>query len=151
VTVSPESLTKLKSGAGSPSTTGKRTSKPRAVGIVRVSHVGGRTGEFSPEDQEKRIREACKREGFRVVDVIRELDVSGGTPLERRHGLRGAVELVEAGRAAVIVCAFFDRLVRSLDMQLEVVKRVEQAGGKIITVDVGRVTNGTAALASPRT
>jgi DNA invertase Pin-like site-specific DNA recombinase len=146
VTVSPESLVNLKSGAGSPSTTGKKASKPRAVGIVRVSHVGGRTGEFSPEDQEKRIRDECKREGFRVVDVIRELDVSGGTPLERRHGLRGAVELVEDGRAEVIVCAYFDRLVRSLDVQLEVVKRVEQAGGKIIAVDVGHVTNGTAAL-----
>jgi site-specific DNA recombinase len=146
VTVSSESLVKLKSGAGSPSTTGKRTSKPRAVGIARVSHVGGRSGEFSPEDQEKRIRDECKREGFPVVEVIREMDVSGGTPLERRHGLRRAVELVEAGRAEVIVCAYFDRLVRSLDVQLEVVKRVEQAGGKIIAVDVGHVTNGTAAL-----
>jgi DNA invertase Pin-like site-specific DNA recombinase len=53
---------------------------------------------------------------------------------------------VEDGRADVIVCAYFDRLVRSLDVQLEVVKRVEQAGGKIIAVDVGHVTNGTAAL-----
>jgi site-specific DNA recombinase len=145
VTVSLESLDKVKSGAGSPSTTGKRTSKPRAVGIVRVSHVGGRSGEFSPEDQEKRIRDWCKREGFRVLELIRELDVSGGTSLKRRHGLRNAVELVEAGRADVIVCAYFDRLVRSLDVQLEVVKRVEQAGGKIIAIDVGHVTNGTAA------
>jgi DNA invertase Pin-like site-specific DNA recombinase len=115
------------------------------VGIVRVSHVGGRVGEFSPEDQEKRIRDECKRQGFRLVDVIRELDVSGGTPLERRHGLRGAIELVESGRAEVIVCAYFDRLVRSLDVQLEVMERVEQVGGTIIAVDVGHVTNGTAA------
>jgi site-specific DNA recombinase len=113
--------------------------------MVRVSHVGGRSGEFSPEYQEKRIRDECQREGFRLVEVVRELDVSGGTPLERRHGLRGAVELVEAGRAEVIVCAYFDRLVRSLDVQGEVVKRLEQAGGEIIAVDVGRLTNGTAA------
>jgi site-specific DNA recombinase len=116
------------------------------VGIVRVSHVGGRAGEsfVSPEDQEKRIREACKREGLKLLEVVSELDVSGRTPLERRHGLRGAVELVEAGHAEVIVCAYFDRLVRSLKVQLEVVERAEEAGGTIIALDVGRVTNGTA-------
>jgi hypothetical protein len=58
VTASPASLINEKSGAGSPSLTGKTASKPRAVGIVRVSHVGGRSGErfVSPDDQARRIK-----------------------------------------------------------------------------------------------
>ena len=59
-------------------------------------------------------------------------------------GLRRAVELVEAGGADVLIVAFFDRLFRSLKVQLEVVERVEQAGGTIIALDVGAV-GGSAA------
>ena len=76
--------------------------------------------------------------------MLEELDVSGGAPLARRPGLRRAVEMVEAGEADVVVVAYFDRLVRSLTVQAEVVERVEQAGGAILAVDVGEVTNGTA-------
>ena len=40
--------------------------------------------------------------------------------------------MVEAGEADHIVVAYFDRLVRSLKVQLEVIERVEQAGGEIL-------------------
>jgi site-specific DNA recombinase len=70
--------------------------------------------------------------------------VSGGTPLAQRPGLRRALELVEAGEADVLVAAYFDRLVRSLRVQDELVSRVEQAGGQVLAVDVGQVTNGSA-------
>ena len=60
-------------------------------------------------------------------------------PLEKRPGLRRAVEMVEAGEADVVVVAYFDRLVRSLAVQAEVVERVERAGGAILAVDVGEV------------
>jgi DNA invertase Pin-like site-specific DNA recombinase len=146
VTTSPESLINVKSGAGSPSRSGKATSKRRAVGIVRVSHVGGRSGEsfVSPDDQAKRIKAACRRDGLRLVEVVREMDVSGGTPLERRPGLRRAVDLVEARRVDTIVVAYMDRLVRSVALQLALVERVEQAGGTILTLDHGALTNGNA-------
>lgn len=76
--------------------------------------------------------------------LIDELDVSGGTPLEKRAGLRAAVEAIEAGRAEVLVAASFDRLVRSLRVQDEVVSRVERAGGQVLALDTGAITNGTA-------
>ena len=63
--------------------------------------------------------------------------MSGGAPLAQRPGLRRAVEMVEAGQADVVVVAYFDRLVRSLAVQAEVVERVERAGGAILAVDVG--------------
>jgi DNA invertase Pin-like site-specific DNA recombinase len=119
----------------------------RAIGIVRVSVTGGREGESfrSPAEQRSRIEEACERDGLALVDVIEELDVSGGTPLAQREGLRSAVEAVEDGRAEVIVAAYFDRLVRSLRVQEEVVSRIEAAGGGVLAVDVGEVGGSTAA------
>jgi DNA invertase Pin-like site-specific DNA recombinase len=120
----------------------------RAIGIVRVSQVNGRdggAGEWSPDEQLGRIRVECEREGLRLVDVHEELDVSGGTPLERRDGLRQAVEAIENGPADMIAAAYFDRLFRSLTVQTEVVERVERAGGQVLAVDVGQGTNGTAA------
>ena len=71
--------------------------------------------------------------------------MSGKLPLAGRPGLLRAIEMVEAGEADHIVVAYFDRLVRSLKVQLEVIERVEQAGGEIYAIDHGRLTNGTAA------
>src|SRR5438105_8339515 len=53
--------------------------------------------------------------------------------------------MIEAGRADQLVVAYFDRLVRSLKVQLEVIERVERAGGEIFALDHGKLTNGTAA------
>ena len=145
VTVSPESLVKVKSGAGSPTVTS--CSLLASCGRRRpVSRVGDRDGErfVSPSEQRERIASACERDGLELVDVLEELDVSGGAPLARRPGLRRAVELIENGEADVVVVAYLDRLVRSLTVQAEVVGRVEAAGGGILAVDVGQVTNGTA-------
>jgi DNA invertase Pin-like site-specific DNA recombinase len=118
----------------------------RAIGIVRVSEVGGREGNSfaSPTEQRDRIEDACERDGLRLLDVLEELDVSGGKPLDQRLKLRHAVQAVEAGEADVIVAAYFDRLMRSLRVQDELVSRVEAAGGQVLAVDVGQVSNGSA-------
>ena len=143
---SPASDVSVKSGAGKPSSTAKRSSVRRAVGVVRVSRVGDRDGDrfVSPREQSERIRSVVGRDGLKLIETIEELDVSGGTPLAKRHGLRRAVEMVEAGKADVVVVAYFDRLVRSLAVQSEVVERVEKAGGAILAVDVGEVSAATA-------
>lgn len=119
-------------------------SMQRAIGIVRVSRTKGE-GIVSPSEQRERIEAACERDGLELLEVIEELDVSGGTPLEKRRGLSQAVSKVEAGEADTIVVAYFDRLVRSLAVQAEIVSRVEAAGGGILAVDVGQVTNGSSA------
>ena len=71
----------------------------RAIGIVRVSKVNRREGDSfaSPTEQRERIEAACKRDGLRLIDVKEELDVSGGTALENRAGLRSAIEAIESG------------------------------------------------------
>jgi len=118
----------------------------RAIGIVSVSQINGREGESfaSPGEQADRIRSACARDDLTLVEIIEELDVSGGTALERRTGLRRAVEAVEAGEADIVVASYFDRLVRSLRVQDELVSRVEAAGGQVLALDTGRLTNGSA-------
>jgi DNA invertase Pin-like site-specific DNA recombinase len=118
----------------------------RAIGIVRVSVVGGREGESfaSPAEQRDRIEAACKAEGIRLATVHEELDVSGGRPLDQRDGLRAAIEAVEAGKADVIIAAYLDRLCRSLDVQRQLVERVESAGGEVRALDVGAVSHATA-------
>lgn len=115
----------------------------RVVGIVRQSK--GRDESLSPAEQRDRIAEACERDGLELSVVYEEIDVSGGTPLDKREALRGAVEAVEAGEAEVVMVAYFDRLVRSLRVQDEVVSRVEAAGGRVVAVDFGDVTGRTAA------
>ena len=122
------------------------TKQRRAIGIVRVSQVSGREGDSfaSPTEQRERIEVACEQDGLTLLRIEDEPNVSGGTPLAHRDKLRRAVEEVEAGDADVIVVAYFDRLVRSLRVQGEVVDRVEAAGGQVLAVDVGPVTNASA-------
>lgn len=76
-------------------------SPKRAIGIVRVSQVNGRSGEsfHSPDTQRERIRDACQRNGWDLLAVHEELDVSGGKPLAQRPGLLAAVLAVEQGRS----------------------------------------------------
>jgi site-specific DNA recombinase len=115
----------------------------RAVGVIRVSRQD--EDAVSPDEQRQRIEQACEREGLALTGIYREPNVSGGADLERRPGLRPAVEMVEEQRADVIVVAYFDRLVRSLKVQAEILERVERAGGKVLAVDVGAVSADTAA------
>jgi len=121
--------------------------KPRDVVVVRVSEQGDRDDEnfHSPRAQLAKAKLWSEDHGNRVVDAFEEIDVSGKLPLARRPGLLRAIEMVEAGGADHIVVAYFDRLVRSLKVQLEVIERVERAGGEIYAIDHGRLTNGTAA------
>lgn len=117
-----------------------------AIGIIRVSSVGGRDGEsfISPDDQRNRIATLCEREGLELVSVAEEMDTSGGNTLDKRPGLLKAVEAVEAGAAKAIVVAYASRLARSLTVKEQVVRRVEAAGGRVLSVDFGPLGEATA-------
>lgn len=115
-----------------------------AVGIVRQSR--GRDESLSPAEQRERIEALCEREGFELAAVHEEIDVSGfKTPLHERHGLSAALHAIEDGTAQVLVVAYFDRLFRRMAVQAEVVARVEAAGGRVLTADMGEISEATAA------
>jgi len=68
-----------------------------AVGHVRVSWVAGRSGDsfLSPELQREKIADVARRESLEVVEILDELDVSGGNAT---RSLRDrALEMVERG------------------------------------------------------
>lgn len=106
----------------------------RAIGIVRVSRVGGREGErfISPEIQRERIATACDLHGLKLLDTTEELDTSGGKPLAQRKALSQALASVEGGMADAIVFAYRDRADRSIVAGAELCQRVDAAGGLLI-------------------
>lgn len=115
---------------------------PRVVHVTRQSR--GAEDSLSTSEQEKRLDQWAERDGAVVVASFEERDVSGGKPLAKRPGLSRAVALVESGEADEIRVAYFDRLVRSLKVQEEVLTRVETAGGKIAALDFGEVSGESA-------
>ena len=122
----------------------QRPARPAAAAVEK----GDREDEHfhSPEVQIEAARRWARDRGERLVaSPIPEIDVSGRLPLSKRPGLLAAIEMIEAGRADQLLVAYFDRLVRSLKVQLEVIERVEGAGGEIFALDHGKLTNGTAA------
>lgn len=118
----------------------------RAVAVIRVSKVGSREGDSfaSPATQLERITQACTTQDLELVaEPCEELNVSGGAQLDQRPGLGPAVALIEAGEADVLVAAYFDRFFRNLEVQAQVIRRVEAAGGEVFAVDMGRVSRKT--------
>jgi DNA invertase Pin-like site-specific DNA recombinase len=105
------------------------------AGIVRVSHMGKRRADaadfHSERDQIHALREAVKRLGGRLDLLPSELDVSGGLPLEKRPSLLRAVIGIEEGRYCGIVIAYQSRLSRDPEVEEQVWRRVEAAGGRV--------------------
>lgn len=103
----------------------------KAVGYVRVSRVGGREGDsfLSPALQREQIAAVAKREGLDVVEVIEELDASGGDAA--RPGWNRAIGMVERGEVAGIAVWNWSRFSRSVKDALEALGRVEAAGGRV--------------------
>lgn len=127
-------------------TRGSAQNRTRVFGIVRVSEKGNRDEKnlHSDKEQLEQIRRECEREGAELIQHENEMDKSGKLPLSRREHLLAAVEAVEAGEVDAIVVAYFDRLVRNLSVQREVVQRVEAAGGRVKALDFGEVSEATA-------
>ena len=113
----------------------------RAIGIVRVSEVGGRDEIHTLDEQRERIEALCVREGWRLVAVHEERDVSGGALLADRPGLSQAVTAVLTGHAERLASAYTDRLWRSTEVRSQVVRLVEAAGCEVWSAEEGRISN----------
>ena len=101
------------------------------LGYVRVSRVGGRGGDsfLSPELQRESIELLAKREGLKVVEIVEELDASGGDagrPLWNR-----CLERIEAGEVRGLAVWNLSRFSRSLKDALNALERIESSGGRL--------------------
>ena len=105
----------------------------KAIGYVRVSRVGGRQGDsfLSPDLQRQSIERVCAREGLELVDVVEELDRSGGDA--SRPLWNSCIELVERGEVRALVVWNLSRFARSIVDAKRALDRIEGAGGRLIS------------------
>lgn len=100
---------------------------------MRVSRVGGRGGDsfLSPDLQREEIARVAAREGLDVVEVIEELDASGGDA--KRPGWNRALEMVESGEVGAVVVWNLARFTRSVRDFLEAWDRIEAADARVVS------------------
>jgi DNA invertase Pin-like site-specific DNA recombinase len=111
-------------------------SVPRtADGYIRVSRVAGRAGEsfISPDIQRKKIQAWAELHEVEIVHWWEELDVSGAD--RSRPMFQLALERCERGETGGIVVARLDRFARSAVDALEGIKRLNEAGARLVSVE----------------
>jgi DNA invertase Pin-like site-specific DNA recombinase len=84
----------------------------RAIGYVRLSRLT--EASTSVERQREAIEHTCKAQGWELVDVFEDVDVSATATGLDRPGLRRARAAIDEGRADVLVVWRLDRLARSV-------------------------------------
>jgi site-specific DNA recombinase len=106
----------------------------RFIGYIRVSRVAGREGEtfISPTVQRERIEQYLASQNHTLVDWAEDLDQPGSK--YERPAFQRALEAVEAGEADGIAVAAIDRFARSVPDAAIALRRLEQAGGALISV-----------------
>ena len=109
----------------------------RMDGYVRVSRVGGREGDsfISPQAQRDRIEAAAAGAGATIDKWHTDLDQSGGDA--QRPEFQAALERVEQGATDGIVVAKLDRFARSVLDAREALRRIDEAGGTLISAEDG--------------
>jgi site-specific DNA recombinase len=106
-----------------------------ADGYIRVSRRAGREGEsfISPEVQRKKIFDWAKLHDVEIVQWWEEIDQSGAK-LERPM-FQEALARCERGESGGIIVAKLDRFARSAVDALESIKRLNQAGALLVSVE----------------
>jgi site-specific DNA recombinase len=106
-----------------------------ADGYVRVSRRAGREGEsfISPEVQRKKIADWAKLHEVEIDRWWEEIDASGAR-LERPL-FQEALARCERGETGGIVVARLDRFARSAVDALESIKRLNEAGARLVSVE----------------
>jgi site-specific DNA recombinase len=104
------------------------------IGYVRVSRVAGREGEsfISPTVQREKIEQYLASQNHTLVDWAEDLDQPGSK--YERPAFQRALEAVEAGEADGIAVAAIDRFARSVPDAAVALRRLEQAGGALVSV-----------------
>ena len=113
------------------------TSGDKVIGYARVSK-GAKNG-VSLDVQERAIREECKRRGWKLLRVEREVISAARKPGRRvqRPKLDSVLTSVASGEAGAIVVAKLDRLSRSPIDAGQLLERAQAEGFNIVALDFG--------------
>lgn len=108
-----------------------------ADAYIRVSRRAGREGAsfISPELQRKRINEWAKAHELTILDWWQEIDASGAK--RDRPLFQEALARCERGESGGIIVAKLDRFARSAVDALESIKRLNEAGARLVSVEDG--------------
>jgi len=106
-----------------------------ADAYIRVSRVAGREGEsfIAPEVQRKKIADWAALHNVEIVHWWEELDQSGAK--RERPKFQEALARCERGESSGIVVARLDRFARSAIDALESIKRLNEAGARLVSVE----------------
>ncbi|MHC1635309.1 MAG: IS607 family transposase [Candidatus Methanospirareceae archaeon] len=86
-----------------------RLSSPEDNTAVIYARVSTRKQEEYLKRQKERLVDYCKREGWKVVDIIEDI---GSGLNERRRGLKKLLKLIREGKVKKVVVEYEDRLAR---------------------------------------
>jgi DNA invertase Pin-like site-specific DNA recombinase len=105
-------------------------------GYIRISDVAGRYGDsfISPSVQNDTIERLAKLHSIEISEIVQELDVSGGKPIDERD-LGRLVRDVEEGKSGGILIWKLSRFSRTLLDGVTVADRVSRAGGRLLAGD----------------
>jgi len=99
----------------------------RLVAYIRVSR-----DDEQPENQEYAIFKWAAERGHQVVEVVRDVGVSGALPPGERPGWQKVVQLLESADGVVVYA--LDRAARSLWDLASVVRELESKGKLLLSV-----------------
>jgi len=114
----------------------------RLDGYVRVSRVGGRSGDafISPGEQKEKVRAWAKAHGHTIAKWHEDLDQPGSKA--NRPGLIAAMARIEEGKSQGLVVARLDRFGRSVQDSANLLARIRAADGVLCTVAESIDTSG---------
>jgi DNA invertase Pin-like site-specific DNA recombinase len=114
-----------------------RKRKARADPKIVVGYVRVSTDEqaLSPEAQREAMATWCEREKADLAAVFEDIGVSGGDPVEKRPGLKLALDALETHGAGILLVAKRDRLTRDVIVGAVAERMAERLGAKILAAD----------------
>lgn len=114
----------------------RRAAEPgTVVAYVRVSTDEQAASGAGLEAQRAAIESEVARRGWRIVEWHTDEGLSGGKGVAGRPGLAASLAAVEQGVASVLMVSKSDRLARGLRTLLDVIDRIERAGGAVVATD----------------
>lgn len=107
----------------------------RAVGYIRVSTEEQASSGAGLRAQREEVGRECERRDWELLRVYS--DSASGKSLAGRHGLRRALEVLDAGEADVLVASKLDRISRSIVDFGQLVERSRKGGWTLVALDLG--------------
>jgi len=111
----------------------------KAVGYIRVS-TDEQAKRLSPEVQEELIIDYGSRSGYEVLNVFRDIGVSGSISLRIRPGFQQLLDFCLRNNVKVVIALSLDRLTREPDDLDYIAELIQLHDMKFITIYEGEIT-----------